>query len=288
MIFKRFLSFVLFLMIFFMQVPAFSAPQKKTTYQKRRTVYKKTAVKKKINKKTEKPEFYIPPVPDPAADALVGKGYVKKRYNEKLIEDNDVNLLFKTSASKYDYKTVEEKDEPPVCDVCADIKPAHKPIQIPENESVVYLKPMKKVSTRCKRVNVGFGEKNKKYSLPFPLIGETVKFKVQNDVTKNGKTIISKGSVVYASVGEVSPRGMGGVPAEMTLEKFYLTGSAGKIVELDGEINSSGYTLAVWIGLVELATTPFLFGLAAPALRVLPGGQAVVTPRKKYAVYYRM
>ncbi|DAB20452.1 TPA: hypothetical protein CPT85_10055 [Candidatus Gastranaerophilales bacterium HUM_21] len=98
--------------------------------------------------------------------------------------------------------------------------------------------------------------------------------------------MIEKDTIVYAKIGEVSPRAMGGAPAEMTIEGFEMYDKKGKLIPLDGEIASSGYSLSFWIGLAELATTPFLIGLAVPLLRLLPGGQAVVTPRKNYVVYY--
>lgn len=296
---KRVFSFILLCMVFFMQTSAFAAAQKHPVYKKQQTSVKKTYKKKSSNQKKlasknkikkaepEEPEFYIPPVPDPAADALVGKGFEKKVYKETIIEEEAPVSLLEASAFKNTYIPVIESDELPVCGICADIKPEIESSRVLENQAAVLLKPIKKISTKCKRIKVAYNGKNKKISIPFPLIGETVKFKVLNDVIENDRVLISAGSDVYASVGEVSPRGMGGVPAEMTIEKFYLLNDKGEMVELDGEVNSSGYTLAVWIGLVELATTPFLFGLAAPLLRVLPGGQAIVTPRKKYTVYYR-
>lgn len=296
---KRVFSFILLCMVLFMQTSAFAAAQKrpvskkqqtsvKKTYTKKNSSPKKSSSKSKIKKKEpEEPEFYIPPVPDPAAEALAGKGYKKKVFEEKIIVEEAPVSLLETSSPKNKYTPLIEQDEIPVCGVCADIKPEINSLQAAENESAVHLKPVKKISTKCKRIKVVHNGKNKKISIPFPLIGETVQFKVLNDVVENDKVLISAGSDVFASVGEVSPRGMGGVPAEMTIEKFYLLNDKGEMVELDGEVNSSGYTLAVWIGLVELATTPFLFGLAAPLLRVLPGGQAIVTPRKKYTVYYR-
>ena len=295
---KKILCYLLLLFVFFMQMPvwAASSPQKKS-YQRAKTAYKKTYPKKNTPKKApakpkeenqpKEDDFQIPLIEDTAAEALLDRDLEKNSYNGPELEDDSSDLLLKTSASKYDYNKTQEEDEPVVDARRADVKPAAKRVKIPKNVSVVYLKPVKKVSTRCKRVKVDVGEKNQKFSMPFPLIGQTVHFKVLNNVEENGKIVIPKGADVYASVGEVSPRAMGGVPAEMTLEKFYFKDKNGNIIELDGEISSSGYTLAVWIGLVELATTPFLIGFAAPLLRVLPGGQAIVTPRKTYAVYYK-
>ena len=150
----------------------------------------------------------------------------------------------------------------------------------------VQIKPLKKLRTKNSRIKIKDGENYENYKITLPEIGEEVVFKVIEDVNINGKTIIPKDSYVYAKVDNVSPRAMGGAPAEMRLDNFILKTSDGKELKLSGSLSSSGYTLSPWIGLAELATTPFLFGLAVPALRVLSGGQAVITPRKTYTVYY--
>lgn len=289
MILKRFLSMILLSFVFLMQTnTVVIAAQSRHLAVKKNNTYKKKVIKKSPKKtKPQKPEFTIPLVPDETAKALEGKGYKKHKYTEQFIEDDVSDLKLNQNFSKTKFELSLELDEPPVCDVCANIKPQFNLTPVYENESAVIIKPLKKISTKCKRIKIRLGHKQEKFNIPFPLIGETVQFSVINDVKDDGKIILPSGTTVYATVGEVSPRGMGGVPAEMTIEKFYLKDSEGKIVELDGEINSSGYTLAVWIGLIELATTPFWVGLAAPVLRVLPGGQAVVTPRKKYVVYLR-
>lgn len=150
----------------------------------------------------------------------------------------------------------------------------------------VVLKPLHKIKTKNTSIKVKRDKEIEKYKIALPEIGERVCFKVVNDVVRNEKIIIPKNTTVYAKIGEVSPRAMGGAPAELTLEKFEILDKDGKIIPLDGTVSSSGYSLAAWIGVAELATTPFLFGLAVPLLRVLPGGQATVTPKKNYVVYY--
>jgi hypothetical protein len=155
-----------------------------------------------------------------------------------------------------------------------------------EEGVAVILKPVNKIRTKNKHIKLADGQNSDKYKAAFPYIGDKVAFKVVKDVVKDGKVLIEKDTIVYAKIGEVSPRAMGGAPAEMTIEGFEMYDKKGKLIPLDGEIASSGYSLSFWIGLAELATTPFLIGLAVPLLRLLPGGQAVVTPRKNYVVYY--
>lgn len=150
----------------------------------------------------------------------------------------------------------------------------------------VTLKPLKKISTKNSHLKIKDGKKYERYSITLPEIGEEYQFKVLEDITIDGKTIIPKNSIAYATVDNVSARAMGGAPAELKLDNFVVKTQDGKEINLNGSVTSAGYTLSPWIGLAELATTPFLFGLAVPALRVLPGGQAVITPRKKYTVFY--
>ena len=64
------------------------------------------------------------------------------------------------------------------------------------------------------------GQNSDKYKAAFPYIGDKVAFKVVKDVVKDGKVLIEKDTIVYAKIGEVSPRAMGGAPAEMTIEGF--------------------------------------------------------------------
>lgn len=214
----------------------------------------------------------------------------KKKYNEVIIEDELVKELAKNDSKKQKkkYKKALISDEEVL--LTEENKKFKRPVYTgkvkTENGLEVVLKPVEKIKTKNSYLKVRQEKKVDKYKVPMPLIGERVAFRVVNDVKKDEKTIIAKNTVVYAKIGEVSPRAMGGAPAEMTIENFEMMDKKGNLVPLDGAISSSGYSLSFWIGLAELATTPFLFGLAVPLLRVLPGGQAVVSPRKNYVVYY--
>lgn len=224
----------------------------------------KTGIKKTVKKEIpSKKEFRLPVIEDEVAAELSKTTKCKKHeYNTEIIQDEPVvisseNKKFKRSDYKQRVRT--------------------------EDGLAVVLKPVNKISTRNKRLKIG--EKDV-YTMAYPYIGDRVAFKVVKDVEKDGKLIIAKDTIVYAKIGEVSPRAMGGAPAEMTIEGFELYDKDGKLVPLGGEIASSGYSLSFWIGLAELATTPFLFGLAVPLLRLFPGGQAVISPKKSYVVYY--
>lgn len=224
----------------------------------------KTGIKKEVKKEIpKKREFRMPVIEDDIASSLPSDLKNKKRkYKKEIMQDEPVvisseNKKYKRSDYRKYVKT--------------------------ENGIAVVLSPVDKIATKNKRLKI---DKEASCKTAFPYIGDRVAFRVVKDVEKDGKLIVAKDTIVYAKISEVSPRAMGGAPAEMTIESFEMYDKKGNLVPLDGEIASSGYSLSFWIGLAELATTPFLFGLAVPLLRLIPGGQAVFSPRKNYVVYY--
>lgn len=233
--------------------------------------------------------FKMPILEDEAAELLKAENAKKTEYKQTTIEDEAASIIAKEKKEqKHKYKQSIVQDEQVI--TTEENKKVKKIVYTgkvkTENGAEVLIKPLHKIRTKNSYIKVKKDKEVEKYKIALPEIGQRVGFKVVRDVTKNGKVIVPKDTIVYAKIGEVSPRAMGGAPAELTLEKFEMIDDNGKIVPLDGTVSSSGYSLSVWIGVVELATTPFLFGLAAPLLRVLPGGQAIVSPKKNYVVYY--
>lgn len=254
----------------------------------KKTVLKAT-IKKEIKNDQPKTKYESEIIEDELAKEIESQSVQKIKYKKLEIKDDAVAILpVDTKAQKRMYKEEILDDEKVVISKSnKKYKPSDYVKQVKtENGSEVILRPLKRISTKSKRIKIKKDIGEEEYKVPFPSIGDKVSFKVVKDVIKDGKTVIPKGTIVYASVGEVAPRAMGGAPAEMTLENFEMKDKDGNMISLDGEIASSGYSLSFWIGLAELATTPFLFGLAVPLLRVLPGGQAVVSPKKNYVVYY--
>lgn len=265
------------------------APIKKPA---KKTVLKvgiKKDVKRNIPKRPKKEEFIIPTIEDEAITSLKNTHAKKVEYKNTIIEDDLISALPKTqSAKKHKYKQEILSDEKIVMsDENKKLKRSdYKKSVKTEAGLAVVLKPINKICTKSKRLKYQNENGTDSVNLPYPYVGDRVAFKVVEDVIYNEKTVIEKDTIVYAKIGEVSPRAMGGAPAEMTIEGFEIYDKNGKLIPLDGEIASSGVSLSFWIGLAELATTPFLIGLAVPLLRLLPGGQAVVSPRKNYIVYY--
>lgn len=257
---KKFLSIILtasFLSLTFASIPGFSAPAKTKPQKKSQT--------KSAKQPAPKPQFQIPQVEDELINELITKGYPLKSkitYTPHILQDEEVVL------SGY---------EPQI---------SPRPLET-EQGIAVYLKPIKKIKTKNSHVKIKKAKKYGKYRLARPYINERIDFKVSKDVISNGKVIIPKNSLVHARVSELSPKAMGGAPAELTLGNFELIKDDGTKIPLSGEMSIEGYSLAFWVALAELATTPFLFGIAVPVLRVLPGGQAVITPRKDYIIYYQ-
>lgn len=237
---------------------------------KRKKMVLKTSIKKEVKRDIPQKREYIAPVfEDEFANELKKMNISNRKitkYKTAIISDEEVVM------------TEENKDFK---------RPVYTGQIKTENGVEVVLKPVNKIKT--KNSSTKLKDENKKitkYKTPQPSIGSRVAFRVVKDVVKDDKVIIPKNSIVYAKVAEVSARAMGGAPAEMTIENFEIMGKDGKLTPLDGQISTSGYSLSFWIGLAELATTPLLIGLAVPLLRLLPGGEAVVTPRKNYMVYY--
>ena len=250
----------------------------------------RATIKKEVKKESgyENSDKYTPHIiEDELAKEIDNRTVKKLKYKKLEIVDEGVAVLPEDSQKK-NYKEEIVNDEKIVStEANKKYTPSdYKKNVITDNGSEVILKPLKRISTRSKKIRIKKDSEVEQCRVPFPSIGDRVAFKVVKDVIKDGEVVIEKGTLVYAQVGEVAPRAMGGAPAEMTLENFEMIDKNGKRVALDGQIASSGYSLSFWIGLAELATTPFLIGFAVPLLRVLPGGQAVITPRKNYIVYY--
>lgn len=268
-------------------IGVYSKPAAKSRPQPQKRTVLKAGIKKNVKKEApKKKEFQIPLIEDEIVKELDTKNIKKVKYKENVLEDDAAAVLPKeVKKKKHKYRHEIMSDEPVVISSeNKKYKRSDYKKQVKTEQGIaVVLKPVNKIVTKNKRVKLGNDEK---YKLAYPYIGDRVAFKVVKDVVKDDKVLIEKDTIVYAKIGEVSPRAMGGAPAEMTIEGFEIYDKNGDLIPLDGEVASSGYSLSFWIGLAELATTPFLFGLAVPLLRLLPGGQAVVSPRKNYVVYY--
>ena len=263
---------------------------KKTSSQNNKTksnTVLKATIKKEVRHNNKHNTYTQHLIEDELAKEIDTRTVKTIKYKKLEIIDEGVAVLPENS-QKRAYKEEIINDEKIVAtEVNKKYKPSdYKKAVITDNGSEVILKPLKRISTKSRKIKIKKDSNDEQYTVPFPSIGDRVAFKVVKDVIKDGEVVIEKGTLVYAQVGEVAPRAMGGAPAEMTLENFEMIDKKGKRIPLDGQIASSGYSLSFWIGLAELATTPFLIGFAVPLLRVLPGGQAVITPRKNYIVYY--
>lgn len=268
-------------------IGVYSKPAAKSYPQSQKRTVLKAGIKKNVKKEApKKKEFQIPLIEDEIVKEIDSKNIKKVKYQENLFVDDAAAVLPKEAKKKkHNYKHEIITDEPVVISSeNKKYKRSDYKKQVKTEQGIaVVLKPVNKIKTKNKSVKL---KNDEKYKLAYPYIGDRVAFKVVKDVVKDDKVLIEKDTIVYAKIGEVSPRAMGGAPAEMTIEGFEIYDKNGDLIPLDGEVASSGYSLSFWIGLAELATTPFLFGLAVPLLRLLPGGQAVVSPRKNYVVYY--
>ena len=205
---------------------------------------------------------------------------------DELAETLDASKLPK----KITYTPIYLEDEKTISQTSASLphKKKYKTQTSFEEGIEVVLKPVKKVKTKNSYVKIKKGKKYKHHKVVLPRLNKTIEFKVVKDVINTkGQIVIPKNTIVHAKVGNVSPKAMGGAPAEIIIENFEAIKKDGTIIPLTGNISEDGFSLAIWVAIAELATTPFLIGIAVPILRVLPGGQAVISPKKKYIVYYQ-
>lgn len=116
-------------------------------------------------------------------------------------------------------------------------------------------------------------------------IGDKVSFRIKNDVIKDGKLLIRKGTLVKAIVGNIVPSSNRGAPAEVTVERFITRDINGNKVELAGEIKKRGINLYLPYFILAVAGTPFTFG-ASQALLYMHGGQAKIKYGEEFTLYY--
>jgi|GEM_PF-3603066 len=116
-------------------------------------------------------------------------------------------------------------------------------------------------------------------------IGENVRFMIVNDVKKDGKVLIRKGTPVQAIIGSIVPSSNRGVPAEVMVERFITRDVNGNRVALAGEVRKRGINLYLLYTILAIAGAPFTFG-ASELFLYLHGGQAKIKPGDEFTVYY--
>ncbi len=116
-------------------------------------------------------------------------------------------------------------------------------------------------------------------------IGNPVTFHIVNDVKKDGKLVIRKGTPVKAIIGNIISSSSGGAPAEVTVERFITQDIYGNKIELFGEVQKRGINLYLPYYLLAVGGYPFTFGLSAFIL-YLHGGQARISPGHEFTLYY--
>lgn len=121
----------------------------------------------------------------------------------------------------------------------------------------------------------------------FNRVGDKIRFRVKDDVLVDGKLLLKKGAIVDAIVGGFVARSAVGTPAEITVERFVSRDVYGNEIEFFGDINKKGLDLTPLIAFAAYGANMFMFGLGYAVL-MIPGGQAKITPKQEFAIYYEI
>lgn len=100
--------------------------------------------------------------------------------------------------------------------------------------------------------------------------GDKVYFYVEENVQKDGKTIIKKGEKLTARVATISESGLYGIPADIIIGDFQLGD-----IQLSGEITKEGFTHTYWIIPVSNVAS-FFIPFSGQLFRFIHGGHAKI------------
>lgn len=100
--------------------------------------------------------------------------------------------------------------------------------------------------------------------------GDEVYFYVDENVQKDGKTIIKKGEKLTARVATISESGLYGVPADIIIGDFQLGD-----IPISGEITKEGFTHTYWIIPVSNVAS-FFIPFSGQLFRFIHGGHAKI------------
>ncbi|MCI1273262.1 MAG: hypothetical protein LKG27_02370 [Clostridiaceae bacterium] len=112
--------------------------------------------------------------------------------------------------------------------------------------------------------------------------GQSVEFRVLNDVNYEGKTIAKQGDIVPAKIATIVTAGMNGFPAEIFIDDFQFPNI--KNSQLMGEYNKKGQNRCLWVYPLKWSLTliPFVGSLT----NFIMGGNAKIQPDEMITIYY--
>ena len=107
-------------------------------------------------------------------------------------------------------------------------------------------------------------------------VGDTIEFATLNNITLNGKTVISAGTPVKATVKKVNKAGRIGIPGEVTIDDFYTTATNGAKVPLMGSIIKRGKSKMALSITLSLVVIPFFLLMKGKNASIEQGYQTTV------------
>lgn len=146
--------------------------------------------------------------------------------------------------------------------------------------SFAYALPYDYSSTESVPVKISILEKISTKNMPIE--GQTVKFKVFDNVFYKNRIAIKKGEIITAKIETTITSGMNGFPAEIIIDDFEIPGiDNSRIV---GTINKKGQNRCLWVYPLKWSLTMIPF--AGSLTNLIKGGHVAVTPEDIITIYY--
>lgn len=106
--------------------------------------------------------------------------------------------------------------------------------------------------------------------------GDKVYFYVDENVKKDGKTIVRKGEKITARIETISESGLYGVPADIIIGNFKI-----RDIPIEGEITKEGFTHTYWIIPVSNVAS-FFIPFSGQLFRFIHGGHAKIKTKDTF------
>jgi len=115
-----------------------------------------------------------------------------------------------------------------------------------------------------------------------PNEGDTLSFRVVQDVYHNGKCIVKAGDIVNAKLETIITAGMNGFPAEIIIDKFEIPEI--KTSQMQSTYIKKGRNRCFWVYPLKWALTPIPF--VGSLTNLIKGGHATIKTTDDITIYY--
>ncbi len=112
--------------------------------------------------------------------------------------------------------------------------------------------------------------------------GDTIVFRIRQDVKQDRKIILRKDTIVTAKIEAFLSRGMNGIPGQIIIDNFEVPGIDAK--KLKSTYIKKGLNLTLFVLPIKWALTPIPF--VGSLTNLIIGGHANINPRDTVTLYY--